>query len=148
MSQRTSFPTGMDQLMLGWTTGLFRWALATSFYVPNQNVDVYMSSVAPFELLDGSYARVTASGKTRNPVIVSTPGYVVFDCDDPSFGIISGGELAQWLILFNQVTNDADSTIVAALPVYYLANGSDVATFIVNPVFGAVAVSTACPGEF
>lgn len=151
MATRLTFPVGLDAAMLGWGTDVFKWALLTSAATPDPSSQTFMADLAAAELTDATYSRVTATGETRttiNPFTAAAPGYIVFDCDDPNFGIISGSEVAAYIVLFAFVTNDADSPIVATVPVYYLADGIATAEFVVNPTYGAVAVSTLCPGEF
>ena len=151
MATRLTFPVGLDAVMVGWTADVFKWALLTSAATPDPSSQTFLSALTADELTDASYSRVTVTGAVRStiaPFAAALPGYVTFDCDDPSFGVISGAEVAAFIVLYAEVTTDADSPIVATIPTYYLADGVASADFVVNPTYGAVAVSTFCPGEF
>lgn len=147
---RLTFPTGLAQVGLDWTTGVYQWMLVTDAWTPNPTSEVYAAAAAAFELTDASYARQTMTTPATTitlPSTVTGPGLVGYGCDSPDFGIISGGEIAAALVLFAFVTNDSDSPLVASYPCAYTADGVTAATFSMAST-GAVVVSTVCPGGF
>lgn len=145
-----TFPTGLDDMYQNWVGSTFRFMLLTSAWSPDPSTEVYVAAIVADEYAATSYARINASGKTRTPVLPATAtglGFVSFDCDDPAFGVLSGGSIASWLAMYRFVTNDADSPLVAAWTVLYTANGTTAATFPVSPN-GIHRTASACPSDF
>lgn len=157
-TRRVTFVVGLEAVTLLWPYGPpwpfgvpgFTWALADTDYVPDEVSGQYMDAVAPYEIVDGSYARVLVSGVSFSPVppaSIGDPGFLEYLCDDPDFGVMSDGAVAGALVLFYDVGGaDSANPIVAVYPVSYTADGSD-AIFYVAPL-GALVVSTVCPAEF
>lgn len=146
MSRRITFPTGLAVVGESWTTGVFKWMLVTDAWTQNEALQVYVSSLSAYELTDGSYSRQTMTTPSIVPVLAPYTegvGMVSYLCDDPDFGFVVGGETASSLVLYAEVTNDADSPIVASYPIYYLADGLTSGVCVLSSA-GAVATSTAC----
>lgn len=110
----TVYNRGLDQLN-DFTSGTYKWALLKSGYTVNRDHD-FVADLTPGsnEISGSGYARVTASGKTRT--IDDTNDRISYDCDDPAFGSIVAGETYVAAVLFKQVTNDADSILIAYFP--------------------------------
>lgn len=143
-----SFPTGVDGLLDAWTSGTFRFMLLTSTWTPDPTVEVYVADVVADEYAATGYSRVTAGTKTRSvtlPVLITGPGYVAFGCANPDFGVLSGGTVAAWVALYQFVSADADSPLVAAWPISYTADGITAATIGLS-TNGVYRVSTVCSG--
>ena len=145
------FPNGVDKVVRDWTGDTFEWALLTSAWSPNPSFEQWVADVSANELTDASYARQALTGAVVNITLPTLPdgtgGGIAYDCDDPAFGVLSGGEVAAWLLLYRLVTNDADSELVAAYPCAYTADGVTPATFVL-PSLGPVSVALACPSGF
>lgn len=125
---------------------MYGWALLSNAYTPDLVTETYLSDVTFYELTDGSYSRQTASGET---VIVDVPltagfsGFVRFDADDPVWTAITGAESVGWLLLYEFVTNDGDSPLVAAIQASWYTSGTNFAPTLGTN--GAFRISTACP---
>lgn len=146
---RYQFPVGLDAVAEEWTTGTFEWALADPSWAPDPSTETFMSALAAYELTDGSYSRQAVASPTRTPTAPATPtgeGVVRFDCANPSWVAIAGGESVGWAVLFQQVTNDADSPIALALPMSYVTSGLTL-TLTVS-AYGVWQFSTYCPAQF
>lgn len=146
------FPNGVDKVARDWTGDTFEWALLAATWTPNPTFEEWVADVAPGnELTDASYSRQAVTGAVVNITLPTLPdgtgGGLAYDCDDPAFGVLSGAEVAAWLVLYRLVTNDANSELVAAFPCAYTADGVTAATFIL-PAAGAVSVALACPSGF
>ncbi|MEI6109806.1 MAG: hypothetical protein WCQ11_07010 [Actinomycetes bacterium] len=145
----TGYPTGYEQVFLNWQSENFEWMLLTTAYVPYPTSQVFVTDVSTYEFTDGSYGRIAMSTPTTTVILPSDDngfgGSISYSCDDPSFGVISGGEVAGWLVLYHVVTNDADSQLVAALPCGYEADSRTAADFVL-PALGAITISTYCSG--
>lgn len=143
----TLYPTGLASAFVGWgTTGVYGWALALNSYTPSLVTDVYLSDVAGYEPSDGSYTRQSASGEL---VIVDVPlaagftGFVRFQADEPVWTAITGGESIGWILLYEFVTTDFDSPLVAAIQASWYTTGSNFSPSLGTN--GAFRISTACP---
>jgi hypothetical protein len=106
----------------------YRWMLLVSSYVPDPSIDQFVADIAAHEATDSSYARVTLTGATQT--VTSTS--VDYDADDPAFGNLVGGETLAWAVLFEQVTSDADSPLMAAYRIAKVTDGSPV-TVVLDP---------------
>lgn len=126
MSAR-QFPAGLDLLMQDWTAQTYRFMLLDSTAAPDPSADTYVADVSADELADGSYARQAAAGKARAAVLPASAldvGYVRFDCTNPSWVTLAGGEQVGWVVLFRLVTTDADSPLVLAWRVAWTTDGT------------------------
>jgi hypothetical protein len=149
-SARVGFPTGIDEMAQDWLTGTYRILLTDPDWSPDPSVDVFVSDITPFEYGATGYVRQTLGTKTRDIVLPATaddPGYTVFDCADPTFGVLSGGDVAAWIAAYKFVTNDADSPLALAFRCNYTADGTTEAVFTVS-VNGLYRASTVCPNDF
>ena len=99
----------------------FRWMLLLSTFVPDPDVQVFVADVVADEATDASYARQTLSGAAQAFGVV---GDVDYDADDVVFGALVGGEAVAWCVLFEFVTNDADSILMAAYRIAKVTDGS------------------------
>lgn len=142
----TLFPTGMDKAFTDWTGDTYEWGLFLATLTPDPTTQVFLASITADELTDASYARVPFSTPVKTIGLTGT-GSIFYTCDGPNFGVIAGGEVAAWLVLYRFVTNDADSELVAALPCAYTADGLATALFVL-PSSGAVSAAFACPSGF
>lgn len=150
MSRRIVFPTGYDNVLFRWVTGDFRFALMKDTWTQDESSQVFMADIVANEMTGGGYGRVVATTKSKAitlPATAGAVGTIGYLCDPPDFGAISGGEIATSLVLFEHITSDADSPLVAAYPCSYVANGSTDALFGLSAV-GAVVASTVCPDGF
>lgn len=151
MSGGYLYPTGVNKAFLDWEGDTFEWALWTAAAVARPDIHVYLDELGPGELATASYSRVPMTTPTRPITIPTAPdgtgGSIAFFCDGPDFGVLSDGEVATWLVLYNLVTTDADSPLVAMMPCGYVANGVDQALFVL-PGSGAIAMGFACPWGF
>ncbi len=105
----TVYNAGLDAIST-WTTDDFGFLLVDSSYVPDVD-DVYVSEVLAAELAGVGYGRQPVTGPTRT--VDNTLDRIVYNCDDLDFGDIVTGEVADAMILYKFVTNDADSLLVA-----------------------------------
>lgn len=126
------FTYGADKLG-AWTTSTYKFALMKSSYTPNSSHDFMDDVVAgSSEISVSGYSRVTASTKTRTPN--TGQGRIYYNCDDPSFGSLAAGQTAGGVVLFQFVTNDADSIPIVFLDITNLATDAlDPFTVIINP---------------
>lgn len=90
--------------------------------------DIYVADLVPGsnELVNDDYARVTLSGKAST----LTGSVYALEADTVSFGVLTGATLTQgvsgWSI-YAQVTNDADSILIASRTFTPVAlNGTEV----------------------
>jgi hypothetical protein len=144
--RRIVFPTGYYEALYGWLTLDFEWALLQDTWVQDETTQIFMADIAADEVTAPEYGRIPVSTPTVNivlPIAVEAPGMVVYDCDDPAFGTLSGGETAGALVLYNLVTNDSDSPIVACYPIYYPCAGLLDADFALS-ANGAISSQTLC----
>lgn len=145
MLARYSFPTGVAALACDWETEPFKAMLLTSSWAPDPTFEVWVDDIVAYEFTDGSYSRATCANTART---IDVAGQRIdYTCDDVAFGVISGGEIAAWMVIYEEVTNDADSPIVAAFVVDYEADGITAATFVA-PGDVAFRINTSCPADF
>lgn len=105
-------------------TGTFEWLLLlASAAEPDCGTDQFVADLSADEPTDGSYARVAISGMAV--ATDSSTCTLAMTCDDPTFTAFAGGEQVGWLVLFLQVTNDADSPLMVAFRIDWTADGSD-----------------------
>lgn len=125
---------------------MYGWALALNSYTPNLVTDDYVADIVAYEPTDGSYSRQVASGEiviVDVPLAVGFTGFVRFQSDEPVWTAITGGESIGWLILYEFVTNDADSPLVAAIQASWYTTGTNFSPSL--GATGAFRISTACP---
>lgn len=145
-----SFPTGLDTLVQTWTTGTYRALLLDTGWDPDPSADVYVDDITANEYAATGYVRQTLAGQARSVVLPATAddaGFVVFDCTDPSFGVMSGGTIAAWIAVYAFVTTDADSPLCVAFRCNYTADGVAAAAFVVS-VNGLYRMATSCPSDW
>lgn len=101
---------GLDELA-DWGTNTFKFMLVKSGYTPNKDHD-YVADVTPGsnEITAAGYSRQTAGTKTRT--IDDTNDRITYDCADVDFGTPAAGETVVGMILYREVTNDADSILI------------------------------------
>lgn len=80
-------------------------------YVPNVDHD-FVADVNPGanELTGAGYARETLTGKAET--LVDASDRVMYDADNPDFGAIAAGETVTGMVVYLEVTNDADSILL------------------------------------
>lgn len=143
----TLYPTGLASAFTDWDAGgTFGWALALTSYTPDLVTDVWLADIAAYEPTDGSYSRQVLTGDVVTievPVVSGFTGFVVFDADDPEWTAIAGGESIGWLVLYEDVTDDSDSPLIAAIQASWYTTGTDFAPAL--GAGGAFRISTACP---
>lgn len=106
-----AYNRGLDELAT-WTTGTFKFLLLKgSGYTFNKDHD-FVADLTPGsnEVTVAGYSRQTAGTKTRT--IDDTNDRITYDCADPSFGTLTAGETVSAMVLYREVTNDADSILV------------------------------------
>ena len=101
----------------------FRWMLLDDNAAPDCTTDEFVADVSADELTDPSYGRVTLTGSAITYDVAECS--VFFDASNPTFAALAGGENVKWLVLFRQVTNDADSRLMMAYEMAYTTDGSD-----------------------
>jgi hypothetical protein len=96
---------GLDRFAT-WTTGDFRWLLLTGgSFNPDDN---FVADVLDgFEVTVVGYARELVSTPTRT--VNDTANRIEYGADDVNFGTLTAGENVTAAVLFEFVTNDADS---------------------------------------
>lgn len=144
-ARRITYADGLLSVTADWFVGTFKFMLVASGWTPDETIGIYVDDITGFEFSDTSYTRQTMVNPTVDvdlPADVGDPGFIRYGCDDPDFGVMSDSGVASSLVLYEEVTNDADSPIVAVYPVGYTADGGS-GLFAVNPL-GAVVISTAC----
>lgn len=101
---------GLDELA-DWGTNTYKFMLMKSGYTPNKDHD-YVADVTPasYEITVAGYSRQTAGTKTRT--IDDSNDRIVYDCADVDFGTPASGETVVGMILYREVTNDADSILI------------------------------------
>lgn len=111
---------------IDFTTNTIKLMLVTSGYTFDAD-HVFVSSVVPAsnEFADASYSRATLGTKTVTQDDTDDEG--VFDAADVTFSSLAGGETAAAAIIYKEVTNDADSLLIAYVDdVDFTSNGGDV----------------------
>lgn len=98
----------LDAMSTFGTSGTYIWLLLQDTYVPDPAHDFIADLTG--EVTVASYARVTVTGASRT--VDDTNDRIVYDADDPDFGDLETTQSAQYLILAQQVTNDADSPLI------------------------------------
>jgi len=99
----------IDELW-GWDNTNFRWMLLKSPFLPDRATQEFVDDISTNEFTDGSYSRVTTTG-TGGPTGTDSLSWTA---SDVAFGSVAGTETANYLVLFLQVTNDADSPLLVA----------------------------------
>lgn len=146
MLARYTYPTGAAALVRNWETGgTYGAMLLTVGYVPDPTAEVNVEDVTAFEFTNGSYSRATCDNPARDIDLVYQR--IDYTCDDIDFGTISGGETAAWLVIYEDVTDDSDSPLVASFLVDYTADGITPAVFVA-PGDVAFRINTSCPADF
>ena len=95
-----------------WLTGTYKALIVTSSYSFDATHG-YVANVTN-EITASGYARGTLSGKTVT--IDNTNNRAVFKSNDPSFGS-PASQTGAAVVLYRQVTSDADSILLAYIPV-------------------------------
>lgn len=147
MSGPVVFPYGALRCLEQWGLGgTFEWMLMQSSWTPNPWAEIFVADANPGvnEFSAVGYARQAVTGDFAT---VTLPDQLVFPCDSPSFGVLAGGSVATWLVLYHLNTNDADSELAAAMPCGYVADGVTAASFAI-PSTGPLAVGFSCPVGF
>ena len=106
--------------MWSWDNTNYRWMLLTSPFEPDGATQEFVDDISANEFSDGSYSRVTATG-TGGPTGTTS---LTWTADDVAFGALVGAETANYLVLFLQVTNDADSPLLAAYRIDRTSDGT------------------------
>lgn len=100
------FTNGLDELR-GWESDTFK-ALLASVYDPDPDSH-FVADMVSYEIADGGYSRQTLT--TMDRVVNTTGDRIEYYCDDVDFGAAA---TASHLVVYREVTNDADSILVAA----------------------------------
>lgn len=124
-------PAALPANLADWTTDTYRWMLLQAPFAPAWNTQEFVADISADEVTGAGYSRFTA---TNNAVDVSElfPAYVT---DDPSFGSVATGETATHVVLYREVTNDADSPLLLAAGVNIVFDGTAVTVTIADPAF-------------
>ena len=105
------YDSGLSEMRDDWDTGTFLWILAQNAYVPNRATHQFIDDITN-EVSVASYARIAPDTPTITPD--TTNHLLAYSCVDPDFGVLEDTQDARWLILARDVTNDADSPLIAA----------------------------------
>lgn len=136
--------TEVHALPSQFTTATYKALLLVSPADPTPGTDTHVDDVSADELTVASYARATLGTKTVTAD--DAAGTTVMDCADMSFGSAVAGETAVWLVVYREVTNDADSPLVFAGSVSRPTDGTPVTVAVSSS--GLVTVTndpTGCP---
>jgi len=129
-----------------WTTGTFKWGLWESDWTPNESTQIHVADITGTEYAGASgYTRQTVTTPTVTVTLPATPGtvgFISYLADDPAFGVLTGTVSAAWLVLYEFVTSDADSPLIAAYQVAFTADSVTAATFPLPEPYGALSVAT------
>lgn len=124
-----TFDTYLDHLAAGftWTTATVKAALFnTNTWTPDKSDGFVATIIAngAVEITASPYVRQTVASKTKT---LDTPNHrVLLGMGTIDFGAMVAAQNYNRLVLFTQVTNDADSWLIAALDVGALVtNGVD-----------------------
>lgn len=146
-SVRYAYPTGLNGAAEDWANGgTFRAMLLVSPFVPDPSTQIMVDDVSADEFVDASYARVALATLTRTvvmPASAEVAGFVQLDCDPFSFGALGGADIATWLMIYQFVTNDADSPLLCAFATYFQSNGAALCAYT-PPSSGMVRIATLC----
>lgn len=137
-------------MMQTWESGTYRALLLSNAWTPDPSSDVFVSDIVADEYAAVGYVRQTLAGQSRSvdlPATVDDPGFVVFDCDNPSFGVMSGGDVASWVAAYDFVTSDADSPLCVAFRCLYTADGVASCDFTLS-VNGLYRDASICASDF
>lgn len=114
----TRYNAGLDRQGGGkWLTVTFRFILLKNgLYTPNVD-HVFVADLTPGsnELTMSGYTRQDAAGKTRT--VDSGLNRIIYDCNDPNFGTPIAGESVTDIVLYEFVSDDSDSIVVAHYPI-------------------------------
>jgi hypothetical protein len=139
-----SFPTGYQVATAKWLLDAFGWALMDATLTPAPTGQVHLSDIVAAEYAAGGYARQALAGAA---VVVDVPGLLVhFQATGPDFGVLTGGAIASWLVLFHNAGSDATDEIVAIYPMDYTADSST-DCLIVLAAGDAIQLPMSCPAE-
>lgn len=142
--------SGVNELVQSWTTGTYRAMLLDVGWQPDPSVDVFVSDISANEYGATGYVRQDITGESRAVVLPASSdalGFVVFDCDDPSFGVMTGDLIASWLAVYAFVSSDADSPLCVAFQCNYSADGVASADFVVS-INGLYRMASSCPSDW
>jgi hypothetical protein len=149
---RVAFPTGQNQQQRLWPGGTFRWRLFDGGWTPDESTEVVVADIpAGHEITAPEYLPLAA---VPDPIVITLAptagglGFIAYPADDPDFGILSGGDVAAWLVLEHRVTTDADSELCSAFAVAHTCDGVADALFTLPPTFGTLALSSICSAAF
>lgn len=132
---------GLDRLR-DFTTGTFKFLLLKgSGYTPDKDHD-FVAGLTPAsnEVAGAGYSRQTAASKTRT--VDDTNNRITYDCADLAFGSIASGETVTGMILYQEVTNDSDSVLIA----YYDLTDTATTGAAFSVAIGAAGVAYADQG--
>lgn len=117
-----------------WVSGSWKWMLLSSGFVPDPDTQEFVADIVADEVTAGGYVRVAVTTPTVQQTGSGGPTYPMYLMDNPDFGSPTGGQIATYLVLYREVTNDADSPIIAAWEVALQLDGSaQVIEFVAQP---------------
>lgn len=124
-----------------WNTGTIKALLLKSSASPDRTANFVADIVSgSSEISVAGYSRQTAGSKTTTEVDGSNR--VEYDCADLTFSGLASGQTIGWLAFYHEVTNDADSPVLAILDLTDTpTNGGDVIVQI--NAAGAFTLNTA-----
>ena len=108
----SAYNAGLDQLT-GFTTNTYGLLLVDDTYTFDRDHE-FVDEVTAAELALSGYSRQVLGTKTRT--VNNSLDRIVYDCADPNFGAIVVGGDVEAMILFRQITNDADSILIGYYP--------------------------------
>jgi hypothetical protein len=105
---------------IDWLADDIRVMLLTSAFTPDLDADIFVADVVADELGVAGYARIVLA--TKFSTKDNGNNRTDYGADNPVWAALAAGATIGWAIVFKQITNDADSPVIAVL------DGADVAT--------------------
>lgn len=123
---------GLDEWR-DWATDTYTWLALKASYTPSRSHH-YIADVVADEVTVTGYARAAVSGPTRT--VDTAQHRIIYNCDDPNFGELVAGETVGYVALARELTDDADSVMLALYDISdFATNGGEFA-----PVVAATGV--------
>jgi hypothetical protein len=116
-----------------WDSGTYTWLALKSTYTPSRTHH-FIADVVADEVTVAGYSRSPVSAPTRT--VDTTLHRITYNCDDPNFGEPVAGETVGYVALAREVTDDADSVMLALYDISdFATNGGEIV-----PVVAATGV--------
>lgn len=103
------YDIGLDEWR-DWEDETFKVLLIQDSYTVDRNHE-FVDDVSSEELSVSGYARITITSPTRT--LSHSLHRYIYDCDDLDFGALAGTQTIAGAIVYKEITNDADSILMA-----------------------------------